>query len=347
MYIKLVFLISILMFLHGDINAQFNNTQGEKSIVVASNYPQSKKKKKKDIASNYKKDSDGDGIPDDEDDCIDMAGPAATKGCPDDDGDGVPNHLDECPDTPGLIQFKGCPDTDGDGIPDNKDVCPYEKGPASNNGCPILDKGKTVATVVEDSVYRFNDEDMQLQRYEKYLYELQQFNASQVAAKNNYEHKNYSNNTTYTDNEPAEPAITEPKTVAEPNVVKEVKCTAVINGKSIPELEAMLEDIKFVEGRILFLDEQKCFNALNKLVIYCQTSIRYKKLVFICHSTDGSHNFSNSQLSRNRNQTLKKYLTKSNDLTNGLALEKLEFKIMENLKASTSSNSVHLEIIPY
>jgi OOP family OmpA-OmpF porin len=53
-------------------------------------------------------DADGDGVPDDADDC--PYTPADTpNGCPaDSDGDGVPDYLDECPDVPGDAET-GCP----------------------------------------------------------------------------------------------------------------------------------------------------------------------------------------------------------------------------------------------
>ncbi len=91
-------------------------------------------------------DSDGDGIPDTEDECPNEAGPASNNGCPettpvDSDGDGIPDTEDECPDEAGPASNNGCPETtpvdsDGDGIPDTEDECPNEAGPASNNGCP-------------------------------------------------------------------------------------------------------------------------------------------------------------------------------------------------------------------
>ncbi|HLW29769.1 MAG TPA: thrombospondin type 3 repeat-containing protein, partial [Brumimicrobium sp.] len=84
-------------------------------------------------------DSDGDGIPDSEDDCPMTPGLAEFNGCPDTDGDGIPDKDDECPDVAGLAEFNGCPDTDGDGIPDHLDDCPNEAGPAEFNGCPDTD----------------------------------------------------------------------------------------------------------------------------------------------------------------------------------------------------------------
>jgi outer membrane protein OmpA-like peptidoglycan-associated protein len=76
------------------------------------------------------KDSDGDGVPDNLDQCPDT--PLGVKvdnfGCPiDSDGDGVPDYLDKCPNTPTGIKVdaSGCPlDSDGDGIPDYLDKCP-------------------------------------------------------------------------------------------------------------------------------------------------------------------------------------------------------------------------------
>lgn len=85
-------------------------------------------------------DSDGDGIPDNEDACPTVAGTAQFNGCPDSDGDGIPDRDDACPLVAGLAQFNGCPDSDGDGIPDNKDKCPYAAGPADRQGCPVPDR---------------------------------------------------------------------------------------------------------------------------------------------------------------------------------------------------------------
>jgi OOP family OmpA-OmpF porin len=55
------------------------------------------------------------------------------------DGDGVPDDVDECPDLPedrdGIQDQDGCPedDADGDGILDEKDACPLVPGLPSNN----------------------------------------------------------------------------------------------------------------------------------------------------------------------------------------------------------------------
>lgn len=84
-------------------------------------------------------DRDGDGIPDDEDECPDDPGLKEFNGCPDRDGDGIPDKDDECPDDPGLKEFNGCPDRDGDGIPDKDDACPDEPGIKKFNGCPDRD----------------------------------------------------------------------------------------------------------------------------------------------------------------------------------------------------------------
>lgn len=81
-------------------------------------------------------DRDGDGVPDAEDRCPDLPGPATTFGCPDRDGDGVADKDDRCPDQPGPAALGGCPDRDGDGVPDIDDLCPDQPGPAANRGCP-------------------------------------------------------------------------------------------------------------------------------------------------------------------------------------------------------------------
>jgi outer membrane protein OmpA-like peptidoglycan-associated protein len=91
------------------------------------------------------KDSDGDGVPDIDDLCPDVPGPASNHGCPvfaDKDGDGVPDDIDRCPDVPGPKENFGCPwpDRDHDGVPDNQDMCPDVPGPPENAGCPWADR---------------------------------------------------------------------------------------------------------------------------------------------------------------------------------------------------------------
>ena len=91
-------------------------------------------------------DRDGDGLPDNLDQCPDQ--PATTaNGCLDDsndnDGDGVPNSTDACPDTPAgtSVNVHGRPlDSDGDGVPDTNDRCPdtFPGVPVDENGCDKL-----------------------------------------------------------------------------------------------------------------------------------------------------------------------------------------------------------------
>ena len=97
-------------------------------------------------------DTDGDGIPNDVDDCPnepeDFDGYMDADGCPDldNDGDGVLDVNDGCPndaeDIDGFQDEDGCPDpdNDGDGILDVDDFCPNEPGPPENNGCPDPDR---------------------------------------------------------------------------------------------------------------------------------------------------------------------------------------------------------------
>jgi outer membrane protein OmpA-like peptidoglycan-associated protein len=110
--------------------------------------------------TNESSDRDGDGIPDDVDQCPteaeDFDGFQDEDGCPDpdNDGDGLPDMTDKCPNEPetrnGYLDDDGCPDEppdrDLDGIPDADDKCPDEGGSSvirrrgPNYGCPDRDK---------------------------------------------------------------------------------------------------------------------------------------------------------------------------------------------------------------
>jgi outer membrane protein OmpA-like peptidoglycan-associated protein len=107
-------------------------------------------KEKKDVVVKIEvSDRDGDGVPDNEDQCPDVPGPKENHGCPlvkDTDGDGIPDDLDRCPldpeDKDGFQDEDGCPDldNDNDGIVDKLDRCPNVPGPIENQGCPIMDR---------------------------------------------------------------------------------------------------------------------------------------------------------------------------------------------------------------
>jgi outer membrane protein OmpA-like peptidoglycan-associated protein len=85
------------------------------------------------------KDTDGDGVKDKDDACVDVPGKVELAGCPDKDNDGIADKDDACPDVAGKPEFKGCPDTDGDGIIDKEDACPTVPGKKELAGCPDKD----------------------------------------------------------------------------------------------------------------------------------------------------------------------------------------------------------------
>ena len=84
-------------------------------------------------------DKDKDGVSDKKDDCPEIPGLAALKGCPDKDRDGIADKDDLCPDDSGLVKLNGCPDKDLDGIADKSDLCPEEAGLIELKGCPDKD----------------------------------------------------------------------------------------------------------------------------------------------------------------------------------------------------------------
>ena len=93
-------------------------------------------------ATNGCPDTDGDGIADANDACPDVAGSKLLRGCPDADKDGIADADDACPTAKGSAEMKGCPDTDGDGVADKDDKCPNEKGTKDHDGCPFADRDK-------------------------------------------------------------------------------------------------------------------------------------------------------------------------------------------------------------
>ncbi len=94
------------------------------------------------------KDTDGDGLVDKVDECIDDPEDfdeyEDDDGCPekDNDKDGILDAKDKCPNDPedrdGFADKDGCPedDNDRDTVLDVKDDCPNDYGDPANNGCP-------------------------------------------------------------------------------------------------------------------------------------------------------------------------------------------------------------------
>jgi outer membrane protein OmpA-like peptidoglycan-associated protein len=105
-----------------------------------------------------RKDTDGDGLFDDEDECPKQAedkdGFQDDDGCPDEDNDndGLADRLDDCRDDPedkdGFEDDDGCPDADNDkdGLADKIDQCPNDPEDADafedDDGCPDCDNDK-------------------------------------------------------------------------------------------------------------------------------------------------------------------------------------------------------------
>ena len=84
-------------------------------------------------------DSDKDGLCDSEDKCPNEFGTKKYGGCkiPDSDGDGLNNEIDKCPNESSRC-CGGCPDKDGDGVVDKDDDCDDAAGDVSNRGCPKI-----------------------------------------------------------------------------------------------------------------------------------------------------------------------------------------------------------------
>jgi hypothetical protein len=334
--------------------------------------PVASKKAKKTIPVMSKNaDSDNDNVPDAEDDCPNIPGLAALKGCPDSDGDGIPDHLDGCPTVAGLAQFKGCPDSDLDGIPDNADVCPYEAGPASNNGCPVSEKTTAThvpkGTRVIDTISLDEERDQQIMRYERYVAE-HELKRQEYIARIAIENSNRSDNGA-TD---FETPTGEKKQIIASNVVEEKKKEEVKNVEEVvkeeiavvetpppanplvtlstvkidnamylsykPKLEELLKNMRFQDGHVRFLDENKCFDALSELASYCKTYPEWI-LTFRCYSNETDNAYGNKQLFSNRTYVLKQILV------DDLQIQSQRLNFVNNIShTSEVSNFISLEI---
>lgn len=323
-----------------------------------------KKAKKAIVTVSKAADSDSDGVPDGEDECPNIPGPMATKGCPDTDGDGIPDHQDDCPSVFGLDTYKGCPDTDFDGIPDNKDVCPYEAGPVSNNGCPFSVKDPGRITKVIDSINLDEERDTQIMRYERYVaeQELKKLEYLEQLTRNsqsvdifvsNPPDKEISipdikpgkggeivkNNEAKKDEDEINIVEIQPVVATTPLVsLSTVKFDNAMYQSYKPKLEALLKNMRFEAGRVSFADENKFFDALSELASYCKAYPEWK-ITFNCYSNESDNVYGNNQLFANRVHVLKQILV--DDLN--IPSQRLNFQNNKS-KISEVFNYLSLEI---
>ena len=130
----------ILSFTQGTVDdSQFKRSHAEILFGLSGTLGRNKER-----AEDGPKDTDGDGILDPDDACVNEPGVAEYEGCPipDTDGDGILDPDDACVNEPGVAEYEGCPipDTDGDGILDPDDQCVEEPETANSyqddDGCP-------------------------------------------------------------------------------------------------------------------------------------------------------------------------------------------------------------------
>ena len=125
---------------------QLSRTCGPRQVLVRDKPPE-----RTVVVQVEETDRDGDGIKDNDDQCVDQPedkdGFQDSDGCPDpdNDGDGILDAEDKCPSAAGPKETKGCPreDADGDGVPDDMDRCPHQPedkdGFQDEDGCPDPD----------------------------------------------------------------------------------------------------------------------------------------------------------------------------------------------------------------
>jgi type IX secretion system PorP/SprF family membrane protein len=101
-------------------------------------------------------DTDRDGVWDSKDACPHLYGEKSNQGCPtnalDTDKDGLIDEVDKCPFIKGTADMGGCPDSDKDGLSDLEDYCPFLKGEKSNNGCPSMNQEEHKEFITQKSV---------------------------------------------------------------------------------------------------------------------------------------------------------------------------------------------------
>jgi len=80
----------------------------------------------------------------------------------DSDNDGVIDEEDQCPNEYGSKSANGCPDFDNDGVRDSEDNCPNTIGDLMNGGCPILslEDSSTVADAMFNLEFDKNSSDL-------------------------------------------------------------------------------------------------------------------------------------------------------------------------------------------
>jgi outer membrane protein OmpA-like peptidoglycan-associated protein len=318
---------------------------------LASKQSPKKDKKKSDKTVKVVSDRDGDGVPDSEDLCPDIPGPASAKGCPDSDNDGIPDFEDDCPNLPGLVEYKGCPDSDGDGIPDNKDACPYEKGPASNNGCPVVSSDQNDSTHHIDSIdnnlvpiYDVIDEAM-LNDYERLIYEQERKKKQpatiEVAGKDSSHLTDGGIRTDRSRNEHS----TAPNAGNTAKIADTISSKLLI-GKNIKitseysdQISRLIKRIKFEYGKAKLTPEGS--NALNELSGILKLRSEWN-VVFYCVSHDADNYYRNHNLSINRGSAIKGYLTSKRISSN--RIEYKSYDVNQTVDSTLISNHIHLEI---
>lgn len=392
-----VFAVALLLFPENELSARDKIDKDDTYAILKKKREKMEQLEKLELKKNQ--DSDGDGILDEEDECPSIPGPVTTKGCPDSDGDGIPDHLDDCPYTFGPPQFRGCPDRDNDGVPDHKDVCPDVYGSALNNGCPDSDRAA-------DSINFDYERDMQLQRYEKYIYEQELFKQEYRKRQEylwgleNVDNNNNNNKVSQPrkNSKPKQDKNTNKKIIAEqvknndppresqetpswqlpmtqyvqpettPKQVAAAQVPAVApeavpqlpkfgennrpvvinNSKQfdyrVPEMELMLEDVKFLRGRVFFTDERKSFEALTKLAALCMEYPEWEKITINCYSNNEINNVSISayrlnQLFQNRVDAIKTILIRQRNVP----AQRISFKSCSE-PTSSHSNYITLQI---
>ena len=305
-------------------------------------------------------DKDGDGVPDFMDECPDVPGLSEFKGCPDSDGDGIPDHKDECPFEKGPASRKGCP------IEPKKINTAIRNEPISNSETPIAE----VRVInIPKRIYLDQSSSAQHEVIKDHNYYIELARRLEIEAKM-IEDEERQNNQSYKPNDRPVALVSgdnkipmdtdkdgipdvEDKCPTEPGPKSNFGCPVtspksnlrlwkvsghdiILSNDEAKLLDDILNNLKFSAGRSILNENSYIFldqlaGLLNKK--YSWTMVLY------CYTSEAGNTYRNQQLSSNRGDHIRSYLT-----SKGVSYNRIQVKGLGDSLADSSTNRIEVEI---